>query len=381
MVQPKTITSIRQYRTSMKDVRIAVRSMFEQALPRIIAPVLSMGDNPNRDVLLRVVGDEVQKLFTDGRQAFGMDGFTPITPFATLLTGFYVRVVVESVTQQTKWMQQNIPDDVYRFLAAAPRSTLEATNFLRQPGESDEAYRQRVDDLRLFRPNPLAELDPQRRWVPMQRWNTPDGYQLSDRIWRAGVETRKKIDDILIAGLNEGLSSTELASELESLLLPGRRSRRTKKPYNRDASYDAMRLARTEISRAANHASFTAAYLNPYVNHMDVARSPNGDPDCKICPQHATIGINGERLRAPYSIHSADLPVYHPHCMCHSRPVVADSPEEITRRLRAVIRDARLAPFPTPAQPEDFASLLLQGVGRILIARTVQQLLFGESNF
>ncbi len=82
--------------------------------------------------------------------------------------------------------------------------------------------------------------------------------------------------------------------------------------------------------------------------------------------------MSGERLRAPYSIHSANIPPYHPHCMCHVRPVLSDNPREVTRRLRAVIEDERsegleqvLQPVTTPAQAENLIGQLL---GPVLLA-------------
>ena len=112
-----------------------------------------------------------------------------------------------------------------------------------------------------------------------------------------------------------------------------------------------MRLTISEIARAANHAAFTSAYLNPYVEKIEIARSPNGDPNCPICPRFATIGIGGERLREPYSIHAANLPIYHSYCMCHVRPVVVDSASTVTMRLQAVIEDGRRVNFPPSVNP------------------------------
>src|SRR5690606_79860 len=137
---------------------------------------------------------------------------------------------------------------------------------------------------------------------------------------------------------------------------------RTSRPYGTDASFDAMRLARTEIARAANSAAYTAAVMNPYVTAIDIARSPNGSRDCKICPQYATIGFGGERIRDSYPIESAPIPVFHPQCMCHTRSVTTDKPADITARLRAVLEEGRLDlhnPAITPAQRNSFIEMLI----------------------
>jgi hypothetical protein len=72
---------------------------------------------------------------------------------------------------------------------------------LRQRGESQAAFLRRLDDLRIFRPNPLAQMDESRRWVPMHKWNTPDGYRLSDRIWQTSVYSRTQVDRLVGQGL------------------------------------------------------------------------------------------------------------------------------------------------------------------------------------
>jgi hypothetical protein len=310
---------------------------------------------------LREVGELVQGLFVaEGRFAFADDGVTARTPFAQLLNTFYVRVVMEAIYGARDWMAKKLPSDVFQFLPRARAIDLgESQNpFLRRDGEDDEAFRQRLDDLRVFRPNPLAELDPNRQWVPMHRWQDSNGYRLSDRIWRASTSTRNKIDGMISEAFAEGIGALELSRKLEQFLLPTRANLRTDKPYGVNASFDAMRIARTEIARAANHAAFISAYTNPYVNQIDVRRSSNGDASCPICPQHATIGIGGERLREPYSIYSADICPYHPHCMCVVIGVLQDSASTITMRLRAVMEDSRAELFPPSVNPAAADSLV-----------------------
>lgn len=346
-----TISGVRKYRTSMKQVRNDVDMMFRSVLPlinrAIDAVTLPDGslDTRQRNRLLREVGELVQGLFVaDGRFAFADDGVTPRTDFAQLLNIFYVRVVLEAVYQQRDWLAKHAPAAVFQFLAqATPIDLGEAENpFLRRDGESDEAFRKRLDDLRVFRPNPMAELDPNRQWVPMHQWQDSNGYQLSDRIWNTSVETRKAIDKIINDALKNGWSAVNLAKELTDKLNPDARE---------NATYHTMRLARTEIARAANHAAYISAYLNPYVDAIDVARSPNGDVNCPICPQYATIGIGGERLREPYSVHAAMIPPFHPHCMDHTQPVVTDAPQTVSMRLQAVVDDAQATNFPPSVNP------------------------------
>src|SRR5699024_11072391 len=63
-------------------------------------------------------------------------------------------------------------------------------------------------------------LDPARRWVPKERWNTATGYRLSDRGWKQGRLIRSNIDDILRQGMLEGDDPLLVARKLERYLNP-----------------------------------------------------------------------------------------------------------------------------------------------------------------
>ena len=389
------IPGAKKYRTSMRDVLQAGDDLFQSIIPQIQSLVLGVADSAGelifsqRARVARQASDLVMGLFAmpDGR-VFDDDGVTALTPFGQMLNEFYVRVVLEAIYTQRNWLEKNLPSDLFNWLASQNFSIniSEADNpFLRRDGETDDAFMARMQDLRVFHRNPLAELDPNRQWVPMHQWTDSNGYQLSQRIWRiqggqlagVGPTTASKIDAMINDAFAEGWSALRLSRQLEQFLLPSRANLRTNRPYGTNASFDAMRLARTEIARAANHASAVSAYLNPYVNTIDVARSPNGDPNCSICPVHATIGIDGSRLRPAYSIHSMTYPVFHPHCKCHTRPNVTDSPETVTMRLRAVMKDARANTFPpavTPAAIDNFTNMLLHRALGTLVAQWRGQL-------
>lgn len=112
-----------------------------------------------------------------------------------------------------------------------------------------------------------------------------DGYRLSDRIWRADQRTRNRIDELLAHEVRQGTAAVDIAKLLEQFLIPGREQIRTTKPYGRDGSYDALRLARTEITAAAGRATMGAAAANPFVNAVAWRLSgshPDGiDCDCE----------------------------------------------------------------------------------------------------
>ena len=207
-----------------------------------------------------------------------------------------------------------------------------------------------MKDLHIVHDHPLAEIDSLRRWVPFTRWQDEKGYRLSDRLWRGEARAREKIDAILMRELRNNMGSLKLSRLLEQILLPERKGVKTDKPYGTRASFDAMRLARTEIARAYNQAAYTSALINPYVNQIDVARSANGDKTCLVCPRHATIDGGGKRLRPPYDQNAAYIPPWHPHCMCRVQPVPTDSSETITQNLSALMEfDPTIQPAPSAA--------------------------------
>jgi hypothetical protein len=311
----------------------------------------------DRSAVAREAGRALDGVFSaaaDGRSTVDDDG-TPRSLYAMLLLREVARVTQDVVGVHQRHMARIIPQDVQAWMRNSRRVVAE------QDGRSDDELtddelREKYAHLRLFEANPLAEYEPAHTWVD------PNGYRLSERIWRTDIRTRLKLDEMLTEQINAGTGSQEIARLAEQFLIPGRRKLRTRKPYGTDASFDAMRLARSEIARAANQAAFISSYLNPYVDRIDVARSPWGDPTCPICAIHATLGMSGGRLRPAYSIQAANLPIYHPHCMCAVLAQVTDNAQEVTRRLRDMMQDAQrtdLQPVMTPLQADSFTQMLL----------------------
>jgi len=142
------------------------------------------------------------------------------------------------------------------------------------------------------------------------------------------------------------------------LALLGRAKLRTNRPYGNDASYDAMRLARTEIARAHNQASWVSAYLNPYVDQVRARRSPNGSLTCQVCLGHAGP-VGGEGI--VYPVTSANIPPWHPHCMCRVDAEVTRSEESVTNELREFLLrgEAERLPMLTPLQRDAFVEMIL----------------------
>lgn len=371
----KTVANKRVLASAQRGFRREIGEAYTALGRRIAGMILIYADGDGLIPLNRLsrvqaqTGNILTGFFVglDGRSPFGEDGTTPLAEYPRILNKWLAMSSARMVVAQYKWMRKHVPDDIQEWLTRTPSRDVPIKEILADL--TDE----QIEALRLFRANPLAEYEMAHTWVD------PNGYRLSDRIWRTSVKTRTQLDAMIADGVREGMSAVKLAKKVEQFLHPNRAKIRTNKPYGKDASYDAMRLARTEIARAGNQAAFISSYTNPYVDKIDVARSANGDPTCTVCPQHATIGIGGGRLREPYSVHSADLAPWHPHCMCYVLPVVTDSPQTVTENLRSIVEEAGEglpAPLITALQPQgmlrqmlresmyrDVAEFLAQSVG------------------
>lgn len=347
-----------------RDFQTIIRQALDQARAALTRYALTDGSIPEarqqdaRDQVGQIVSD----VFTgpDNRRAYAADGVTPISPYARILNKWMGYAVYEAVLQHERWLKAHAPADVFDRLRAGRRPIIEELYAAAQVN----LLVAELEPSDVFEPNPLAQIDPSRRWVPPHRWTDENGYRLSDRLWRTDNYTRQQIDALLAEGLRQGRGALDLSRALEAYLFPNEAGVRTLKPYGRrfgpdGAAYSAMRLGRTEIARAFNQASYTAGQMNPYTGGMDVARSGNGDPSCPICPQHATIDMSGVRVRRPYPKDRAPVPPFHPHDMCHVRWVVADDPATVTAQLRAELAAAQQELNISPADARLFTRQLL----------------------
>jgi hypothetical protein len=169
-----------------------------------------------------------------------------------------------------------------------------------------------------------------------------DGYRLSDRVWRAEQKTRNRIDQLLAYEIRQGTSAVNIAKMLEGYLREERAGVRTKKPYGTWGSYDARRLARTEITAAAGRATIGSAKANPFVDTVLWALSlGREDWNCN-CEANSENDVG----YGPGVYPVDEVPDYpdHPHCMCTLRPQVTPSPQEVVEDLRGWLGQAEPDP-------------------------------------
>jgi len=202
---------------------------------------------------------------------------------------------------------------------------------------------------------------------PLHRFVDPRGYRLSDRIWDTATITRRKVDQLLTEMIAEGRGSRAISDELEAFLQPGRMIVRTNKPYGTTASYDAMRLARTEIAAAHSRAGVMSAQMNPFVQKYHV-RISGSHVKVDICDDAADGG--------PYELNDTEnLPPLHAHCLCTTMWVLVENSQVVLDEFRDDIRAREadliavlrgepdrapsLMDFITPLLTERFTRLLL----------------------
>ena len=243
-------------RRNEEQMTALFESVARYGTSRIMRAADSEGNIPRSATydLQRDIGDRIVRTFVGRNRAGQMAAYEVLPNGAVMPLSSYMRILWSSITdamriqveQQAAMMDRALPADIKLMLK---------TGVVREQGK-------------VFTPNPLAGYDPPHLWVD------PNGYQLSDRIWSTAGVTRRKVDAFLEDGIAQGRGALSLSKDLEQFLHPGRQLKRTKTPYGTDASYDAMRLARTEISRAASQAHEIAARANPFVEKLRWKLSP-----------------------------------------------------------------------------------------------------------
>lgn len=126
--------------------------------------------------------------------------------------------------------------------------------------------------------------------------------------------TAQQIDQLLQESIAQGTASLTLSRQLEQFLLPGRALQRTNRPYGTDASYNAMRLSRTEITRGFSVATKAAGMANPFVTRAYYHTS-SSHPEVDICDEfeaesEANDGFEPDACPVP----GVDS---HPNCLCY----------------------------------------------------------------
>lgn len=168
---------------------------------------------------------------------------------------------------------------------------------------------------------------------------TKKGLYLSDRIWRQGDNFNNTIRDIIQEAVAAGQDVVTTARMLEQYVQQGKQSLAAQYPNMMkrmagrvpgDLSYEALRLARTEMTAAFGEGSISAAQVSPSYLGMKWVLS-GSHPIYDICDEHAAHDEGlGKGVYAP-----GNEPPYpaHPNCLCILIPV-HEQPEEFVQKLK-----------------------------------------------
>jgi len=221
-----------------------------------------------------------------------------------------------------------------------------------------------------------------------------DSLNLSQRIWRVDREAREGINALILNGISNGTSAWDLAAQLEGYLganadcprwtstrLYGRTKTQIatgdttgllsgKDCDGSGVSYNALRLARTEIQKAHALATDRILASQPWVEQERVHLSA-AHPEQDICDEVTGGGEKGEGI---YDVGTIELPL-HPNCLCYKTAVLMDE-GEFTERLRGWMTGS--SPW---AEMDDYQQMIGGDVNQSILPNAINLAvwLFGDN--
>ncbi len=207
------------------------------------------------------------------------------------------------------------------------------------------------------------------------------GLDLSKRIWKTFENIPKEIDVIIQNAIKEGKSADIAARELQkNLLEPDRLYRRVtnaktgKLEWSKAAqeyhpgqgvyrsSYkNAMRLARTEITRASHTAEWNGYQNNPMIIGFRIVLSENTENQCEVCKRLAGVYPKWFKWTG-----------WHPQCRCRMIPIMlSDSDWSNLLKLRFAGKENDFKPSQVINMPQPFIDYLQESSERISNAATL----------
>lgn len=194
----------------------------------------------------------------------------PNSPYATTLWTLMKASATAAVQYHAAIMRKYLPEDLRRLFENAAINPVERR--VAEMGDDDPGF------------------------SPIYLWKGPDGRKLSDRIWNAAGDMRRKLDDFLTDAIGAGMSADRIAQNIDAYLVDG------------VGSYPAMRLARTETAFAHARADSASAQGNPFVDTYSFFTAPS-HKCCDVCDE--------VEAGSPYpKSDMMHLPPRHPECIC-----------------------------------------------------------------
>ena len=162
-----------------------------------------------------------------------------------------------------------------------------------------------------------------------------DGAGLSTRIWQASAMSSNKIQEVVAAGMAQGMGSAKLSKLLQDYVNPtARKTWSTDKirellgdgyaAWNRNLEYNALRLARTTLSHVATMSMRQARQVNPYLTKIQWHSVHAAGRTCATCEE-----MDGNIYK------TEECPFDHPNGLCYQTHELEKSLEEIADELAA----------------------------------------------
>jgi hypothetical protein len=210
--------------------------------------------------------------------------------------------------------------------------------------------KEEIKELWAVHTGPEATAERERRanaFDDTRSWVDPNGYRLSDRVWRQRAEIRSQIDAVLREAIRTGEDALLTAKKLEQYLDPKYAPVRTEKGRLKrnqarsivttapgrggSGSFPARRLARTEITRAHGQATIWTAERTPFAKGVKwnlSGRHPKADECDRNASQDSGLG------RGVYK--TSEVPRYpsHPQDLCSLSVSVEEDTDKIVKQLR-----------------------------------------------
>lgn len=203
---------------------------------------------------------------------------------------------------------------------------------------------------------------------------TRNGLYLSDRIWEQGEKYRNTMRDIIQEAVAIGQDAVKTARMLQQYVRQGAMTlarnypemmKRMKGRVPGNISYEALRLARTEMSAAFGEGAIAAARVAPsYTGMKWVLSGSHPVPD--ICDTLSTYDSGlGPGVYPP-----GDEPPYpaHPNCLCALVPI-HEEPEEFVARLKRWTEN----PESEPELEQWYQNVYKQGEGKAKLPKASQK--------
>lgn len=169
---------------------------------------------------------------------------------------------------------------------------------------------------------------------------TKDGLYLSDNIWNKCTNYRKNMTTIIQSAVADGQDCVKTARALEKYVLKGKRTLSEEYPgmiarmgsrVPEDISYEALRLARTEMTAAYGEATVSDGMVSPSCNGIKFILS-GSHPKTDICDDITGVDNYGLGIGV-YPINQAPNYPFHPNCLCITL-TVNEQPEQFVERLK-----------------------------------------------